>query len=183
MKKPRLVVVDNIADGTSKVTEDFHPSPFFLTVTEQTITELWFSESTTTLASAPPDIQKNFSLNLEPGAKRFIHCIAPPFSKVKLYAKEHGFSVDKESLLHNTTTIDFAVVIKGEIELFTENNSVVLKAGDCVVQKATVHGWLNPGEIPTEIVFVMIGADVPKSFQEKNVDSKIPATMDYPSKK
>lgn len=183
MGKPRLVVVDNGANGKSKVTKDFRPAPFFVTATGNTITELWFAEKDTTQSSAPSDIQKAFSLNLEPGAKRFIQAVVPPFSKENLYAKKHGFSIDKSSLMHNTTTIDFAVVLKGKIKLLTENGSVTLSAGDCVVQKATVHGWINPGKVPCEIIFVMIGVDVPRSYKEIHGASKIPVSFDYPKRK
>ena len=183
MNEPRVVIVDNISNGTSKVTEDFRPSPFFVSEDGHKMTELWFSDKTTTQASAPCDVQKEFSLNLETNAKRFIHTVLPPFSKVKQYAKDHGFSVDKSFLVHNTTTIDFAVVLKGKAELVTENGIVTLNEGDCIVQKATIHGWVNPGEIPTEMIFVMIGVDVPKSFESKNVDSKAPVHLEYPSKK
>jgi quercetin dioxygenase-like cupin family protein len=183
MKNSRVVVVDNLANGTSKVTEDFHPSPFFTIADGHQMAELWFSEKITTLSSAPSDIQKQFSNDLEPGAKRFIRSIFPPFSKVKQYANELGFSVDKKFLMHNTTTIDFAVVLKGQIELLTENDSILLKAGDCIVQKATVHSWVNPGAEPTEMIFVMIGVDVPASYRAQHIEFKVPVTIDYPSKK
>ena len=183
MKNVRVVVVDNLADGTSKVTEDIQPSPFFTINDGHEMTELWYSEKETTLSNAPSDIQKEFSNNLEPGAKRFIRSIFPPFSSVKQYGKAHGVSLDKKFLMHNTTTIDFAVVIKGQIELITENESIVLNAGDCIVQKATVHSWVNPGSEPTEMVFVMIGVDVPASYKPQLIDFKVPVNIDYPSKK
>lgn len=183
MNNVRVVVVDNLADGTSKVTEDIQPSPFFTIADGHEMTELWFSEKDTTLSSAPPDIQKEFSNDLEPGAKRFIRSIFPPFSNVQQYGKEHGASLDKTFLMHNTTTIDFAVVLKGRIELVTENESILLNAGDCIVQKATVHSWVNPGSEPTEMVFVMLGVEVPAAYKQKPIDFKVPINMNYPSKK
>lgn len=183
VKKVRVVVVDNLDDGTSKVMEDCHRLPFFTIADGHEMTELWFSEKGTTLSSAPADIQKQFSNDLEPGAKRFIRSIFPPFSKVQQYAKELGLSVDKKFLMHNTTTIDFAVVLKGQIELITENDSILLKTGDCIVQKATVHSWVNPGSEPAEMIFVMLGADVPSSYRKQLIDFKVPVNIDYPSKK
>jgi mannose-6-phosphate isomerase-like protein (cupin superfamily) len=183
MNEPRVVIVENISNGTSKVTEDFRPSPFFVSEDGHKMTELWFSNKTSTQSSAPCDIQKEFTLNLETNSKRFLHTVLPPFSKVKQYAEDHEFSVDKNFLMHNTTTIDFAVVLKGKVELVTENGIITLNEGDCVVQKATIHGWVNPGEVPAEMIFVMIGVDVPKSFKSKNVDSKVPVHIEYPSKK
>lgn len=183
MKKGRLVVVDNLDNGTSKVTKDCYPAPFFLIADGHEMTELWFSEKETTRSSAPADIQKQFSNDLEPGAKRFIRSTFPPFSKVQQYAKELGFSVDKKFLMHNTTTIDFAIVHKGQIELITENGSILLNAGDCIVQKATVHSWVNPGSEPAEMFFIMLGADVPSSYRAQRIDFKVPVHIDYPSKK
>jgi hypothetical protein len=59
---------------------------------------------------------------------------------------------------HATDTVDYGVVIKGEIVLeLDDGNCVHLRQGDCVVQNGTTHRWMNPLAEPCLMAFVMIG--------------------------
>jgi quercetin dioxygenase-like cupin family protein len=58
---------------------------------------------------------------------------------------------------HRTDSIDYAVVISGEIDIELDGDEVVhLKAGDVLVQRGTVHNWVNNGSEPCVIAFVLI---------------------------
>jgi quercetin dioxygenase-like cupin family protein len=60
---------------------------------------------------------------------------------------------------HRTESIDYAVVISGEIDMALDNGvEVHLKAGDVVVQRGTIHNWINRGKEPCVIGFSLIGA-------------------------
>ena len=60
---------------------------------------------------------------------------------------------------HRTDSIDYAVVISGEIEMELDDNVVVkLKAGDVLVQRGTIHNWVNRGTEPCVIAFVLISS-------------------------
>jgi quercetin dioxygenase-like cupin family protein len=59
---------------------------------------------------------------------------------------------------HRTTSIDFAVVLSGEIDMTLDDEVVHLKAGDVLVQRGTIHDWINNGETPCVIAFVLISA-------------------------
>jgi quercetin dioxygenase-like cupin family protein len=59
---------------------------------------------------------------------------------------------------HRTDSIDYAVVISGEIDMQLDDTEVHLKAGDVLVQRATIHNWVNRGTEPCVIAFVLIGA-------------------------
>ena len=59
---------------------------------------------------------------------------------------------------HRTSTIDYAVVISGEIDMELDNTTVHLKAGDVIVQRGTIHNWVNRGGVPCVIAFVLIAA-------------------------
>ena len=63
--------------------------------------------------------------------------------------------------MHRTESIDYAVVMSGEIDMLLDDSEVHLKAGDVVVQRGTNHAWANRGDGPCRIAFVLIGADVP----------------------
>jgi mannose-6-phosphate isomerase-like protein (cupin superfamily) len=58
---------------------------------------------------------------------------------------------------HQTASVDYIYIIKGEVSLRLDDTEVGLKAGDCVVQRATNHAWHNYGDEPAQVVGVMIG--------------------------
>ncbi len=59
---------------------------------------------------------------------------------------------------HRTDSIDYAVVMSGEIDMDVDGSSVHLKAGDVLVQRGTVHNWINNGTEPCVIAFSLIAA-------------------------
>ena len=59
---------------------------------------------------------------------------------------------------HRTDSIDYAVVMSGEIDMEIENSVVHLKAGDVLVQRGTIHNWINRGTEPCVMAFVLIDA-------------------------
>jgi quercetin dioxygenase-like cupin family protein len=59
---------------------------------------------------------------------------------------------------HRTDSIDYAVVIAGEIDMRLDDTVVYLKAGDVLVQRGTIHNWENRGTEPCVIAFALIGA-------------------------
>jgi quercetin dioxygenase-like cupin family protein len=60
---------------------------------------------------------------------------------------------------HRTDSIDYAVVICGEIDMEMDDTVVHLEAGDVLVQRGTIHNWVNQGTEPCVIAFVLIGAE------------------------
>ncbi len=63
--------------------------------------------------------------------------------------------------MHRTRSIDYAVVLSGEIDMLLDDSEVHLKAGDVLVQQGTVHAWVNNGSEPCRIAFVLIDAKEP----------------------
>ena len=60
--------------------------------------------------------------------------------------------------VHRTDSIDYAVVMSGEIDMELDDSIVHLKAGDVVVQRGTIHNWVNNGSESCVIAFVLIDA-------------------------
>ena len=60
---------------------------------------------------------------------------------------------------HRTDSIDYAVVLSGEIEMQLDEEAVYLKAGDVVIQRGTIHNWVNRGTEPCIIAFVLIATE------------------------
>lgn len=59
---------------------------------------------------------------------------------------------------HRTDSIDYAVVMSGEIDMVLDTETVHLKAGDVLVQRGTIHNWVNNGSVPCVIAFSLVAA-------------------------
>lgn len=64
-------------------------------------------------------------------------------------------------LMHRTRTIDYGIIMSGEIDMMLDDKTVHLKAGDVVVQQATNHAWLNHGKEPCRVIFVLMDSKQP----------------------
>ena len=60
---------------------------------------------------------------------------------------------------HKTATIDYAIVLSGEIHAMMDEGEVLLKAGDVLVQRGTNHAWSNRTSAPAFVAFVLIDAE------------------------
>ncbi len=69
---------------------------------------------------------------------------------------------------HRTSSIDYAVVISGSIEMELDDGVVVkLDQGDLLVQRGTIHNWVNRGTEPCLIAFVLISGKPVRSASGK----------------
>ena len=59
---------------------------------------------------------------------------------------------------HRTRSVDYAVILSGEIDMLLDDSEVHLRAGDVVVQQGTNHAWVNNGSEPCRIAFILIDA-------------------------
>ena len=59
---------------------------------------------------------------------------------------------------HRTETVDYAIVLSGEIEMDLDGTLVRLRQGDALVQRNTIHNWVNRGTQPCVIAFVLVPA-------------------------
>ena len=59
---------------------------------------------------------------------------------------------------HRTDSIDYIVVISGEIEMELDDTLVRLKAGDVMVQRGTIHNWINRGGAPCVLAVILVDA-------------------------
>jgi naringenin degradation protein FdeH len=60
--------------------------------------------------------------------------------------------------MHRTDTVDYVIVLSGELEMRLDDSAVRLKAGDVVVQRGTNHAWVNAGTEPARVAFVLVDA-------------------------
>ena len=72
-----------------------------------------------------------------------------------------GHAQDKASadpMMHKTSTVDYAIVLKGEIWAVMEKGETLLKAGDVLVQRGTNHSWSVRGDAPALVAFILVSA-------------------------
>lgn len=67
-----------------------------------------------------------------------------------------------DPMMHKTSTVDYAVVLKGEITAVMEKGETLLRAGDVLVQRGTNHSWSVRGKEPCLVAFVLVSAAAPK---------------------
>jgi mannose-6-phosphate isomerase-like protein (cupin superfamily) len=130
-------------------------------------TELWETTSTPADNSGNADaaLQTDY-LEPKPGGSIFRIVEYPPDS-VRLQtlnpSAHFGSAADRAGSrhpgMHKTNTIDYAIVLSGEIYAVLETGEILLKAGDCLVQRGTNHAWSNRTESSCQIVFVMISTE------------------------
>ena len=61
--------------------------------------------------------------------------------------------------MHRTETLDYVIVLSGELDMEMDDSTVTLKAGDVMVQRGTNHAWINRGSDYARVAFVLIDAE------------------------
>ena len=70
--------------------------------------------------------------------------------------------------IHRTRTIDYVIVLEGEIDLLLDDGEVRLSAGDVVVQRGTNHAWINRGKAVCRLGMVFVDAGEPAEIKDLN---------------
>jgi hypothetical protein len=65
----------------------------------------------------------------------------------------------RHSSMHKTETVDYIILLSGEVTLLLDEGEAKMKPFDVVIQRATNHGWVNYGDIPAVLVAVLIDAE------------------------
>ena len=68
----------------------------------------------------------------------------------------HGGGTARHAFMHRTKSVDYAIVLQGEIDMLLDDSEVHLKAGDILIQQATNHAWVNRSKANCKIAFVLI---------------------------
>jgi quercetin dioxygenase-like cupin family protein len=71
-------------------------------------------------------------------------------------ASNAGKKIGRHPFMHRTESIDYVVVLKGEVTMLLDDQDVVLKEGDVVIQRGTNHAWSNRTDKPVLMLYVLI---------------------------
>lgn len=69
---------------------------------------------------------------------------------------DHHADSTRSASMHTTDTIDYAIVLAGEIWAIMDRDETLLKAGDILIQRGTAHGWENRSTEMARVAFVLI---------------------------
>lgn len=67
----------------------------------------------------------------------------------------------RHPFMHRTRSVDYAIILSGEIDMLLDDSEVHLKAGDVIVQQGTNHAWVNRSGQVCRIAFVLVDAVAP----------------------
>jgi len=93
----------------------------------------------------PPDAQWRSSANARAGFK-------------SIGAAHVTDKHSADPMMHKTATVDYAIVLRGEIHAVMDKGETLLRAGDILVQRGTNHSWSVRGPEPAIVCFVLVSA-------------------------
>jgi len=173
MIKPiRRVVTGHDARGRSVIVSD-GPSPHVLTIPGRTdfgLTNLWITDGAPASNAGNADVAAR-PVVLEPPPNGTIFRIVefPPdrapggFDRAAAFkAMGAGHAMDPDASrhpgMHKTDTVDYALVLSGDIWALMDEGETLLRAGDTLVQRGTNHAWSNRSESPCLVAFILVSA-------------------------
>ena len=78
----------------------------------------------------------------------------------RIGAAHHRIDTSKHPAMHKTETIDYIILLKGDISLLLDEEEVRLQPFDTVVQRGTNHAWVNHGKEPALLIAVLIDTEL-----------------------
>jgi quercetin dioxygenase-like cupin family protein len=79
-------------------------------------------------------------------------------AEMGLHEDARGRRAPRHPFMHATESVDYAIVLDGEIDMLLDEDEVHLDTGDILVQQGTNHAWVNRSGAPCTIAFVLIDA-------------------------
>ena len=78
----------------------------------------------------------------------------------KIGAAHHRVDTSKHPAMHKTETIDYIILLEGDVTLILDEEEIDLKPFDVVVQRGTNHAWVNNGSEPALLIAVLIDSNI-----------------------
>jgi mannose-6-phosphate isomerase-like protein (cupin superfamily) len=75
-------------------------------------------------------------------------------------APQRGGKPPRHPSIHRTDSIDYVVVLEGEMDMLVDEGEVHVKAGDVIIQRGTNHAWVNRSGKPCRMAIVLVDAKV-----------------------
>jgi uncharacterized cupin superfamily protein len=159
----RRVVTGHDEGGNPVFTSDGPPPNAIEIPDGPAVADLWSLAAAPETPDAGFDPTGGFPIEPPPGGMwwRFIRLPLPDQSLPRdaqfLHQGDNPLFSSTRPGMHATATLDFAVILDGEIELEVEEGCVRLGRGDCVVQRGTQHRWRVVGAGPCSYAVALFG--------------------------
>ena len=88
----------------------------------------------------------------------------------------HASTVKAKSphpLMHRTESVDYGIVISGEMTLVLDKGETLLKAGDVVIQRGTNHAWANRSGKPCRMLFILVDGQFEPDIPGAEADHEV----------
>ena len=77
--------------------------------------------------------------------------------------------------MHRTLSLDYGVVLYGEITMKLDSgDETIIRAGDYILQRGTMHRWYNHTKVPCRMLVVMVGSEKVVTDDGKELDEYFP---------
>ena len=119
--------------------------------------ELWVSAAGDPLLAAASAGGGATRLEPPPRGTSFRVFELPDDAIVAEYLRSQGAPGIERDGFHRTNTLDYVLILDGEVTLELDSGAVTLGPGDCVVQRATSHAWRNKSGKAVRMAVVMVG--------------------------
>jgi hypothetical protein len=162
----RRIVTGHNAQGKSIFIAD-GPSPYHAARGNgNALTEIWWEDSMPVDNSGNDDCgAPKFGLDMPPKGHifRIVEYAPDAVRKAALEksgAPSHHYTPGQRHFgFHKTDTIDYAVVLEGEIYALMDEGETLMKKGDVLIQRGTSHAWSNRTDKPCKVAFILIDAE------------------------
>jgi mannose-6-phosphate isomerase-like protein (cupin superfamily) len=165
MTKPaRRVVTGHDAQGKSVVLSDGMPPNVHDKGTGVDFLEIWSTTGAPATLEAFEPEPTDGPLKVPPhgiGSKIRLNDFYPGHIR-KLTPRADG----RHPMMHRTRSVDYGIVLEGEIYMILDDQEVLLHAGDVVVQRGTDHAWENRADHVCRMAFILIGAEFSQRLRE-----------------
>jgi mannose-6-phosphate isomerase-like protein (cupin superfamily) len=174
MRPTRRVVTGHDASGRAVVLIDGNaPNAKLRKASGLTSTLLWVTDGSPADNSGSSDAaDREIGVAPPPRGSIFRVVDFPPAAEAgavdnAAMLKEMGLSGGpadpRHATMHRTRSVDYAVVLWGEIDMLLDDSEVHLRAGDVLVQRGTSHAWENRGKESCRVAFVLVDAEEPQA--------------------
>lgn len=183
----RRIVTGHDADGKAIILSDAIPARTYMVggPNGAKFYELWRTLQTPAVIDSESLVADEDKLVLGPptGGTRIRVIDFPAESDAirnltKEQAQEHFKSMSGEKassagaqaphpLMHRTETIDYGIVLEGELKLIVDRGETTIKVGDIVIQRGTNHAWANRSNKPCRVAFILISGKFDDSLTQQ----------------
>lgn len=158
-KIPRVIVTGQ-KDGKSTILKDSKADNISEHIPGLIISDIWASDTMPVALEKTINIENTLFPMVPPNGSYVRYVVIPPDEELKKYIPSMADAkpTDPHPLMHKTETLDYIIILAGELYLILEDTETLLKPGDFVIQRGTNHAWSNRSDKPCIQLAILLDA-------------------------